>query len=86
MFGMAFHIYIYTNNIKLHRHCKKRRSKILRTLMADSLGVFARATRDLYGVFTSGVLTTIQITTSVGQNLADGPEFSREFWSRPEEE
>ena len=48
-----------------------------------SLDDFARAPRNHDGIFTSGVSTANQITTLVGQNLADRPKFLRDFWSGP---
>ena len=48
-----------------------------------SLEDFARAPRNHDNIFTSGVSTANQITSLVGQNLADRPEFLRDFWSGP---
>ena len=44
---------------------------------------FARAPRNHDGIFISGVSTANQITSLVGQNLADRPEFLRDFWTGP---
>ena len=63
-----WHISIYTNKIKLHRHVivRKKGSTFLRTLMAVSLEDFATAARNHSDAFTSGVLTANQITSLVG--------------------
>ena len=75
-----WHISIYTNKIKLHRprHCKNKRQQIVSYTYG---GLVSRTSRD--GIFTSGVSTANQITSLVGQNLADRPEFLRDFWSGP---
>ena len=81
-----WHISIYTNKIKLHRprHCENKRQQIFFVhLWRISLEDFARAPRNHDGIFTSGVSTANQITNFVGQNLADRPEFLKDFWSGP---
>ena len=81
-----WHISIYANKIKLHRprHCKEQKgANFFVHLWRISPEDFARALRNHDGIFTSGVSTANQITSLVGQNLADRPEFLRDFWSGP---
>ena len=68
-----WHISIYTNEIKLHypRHCKNKRQQIFSHTYGGSVSR------------TSGVSIANQITSLVGQNLADRPEFLGDFWSGP---
>ena len=87
-----WHISIYTNKIKLHRprHCKNKRQQIFSYTYGGlvsrnncCLKDFTRAPRNHDGIFTSSVSTANQITSLVGQNLADRPEFLSDFWSGP---
>ena len=81
-----WHISIYTNKIKLHRprHCKNKREQIFSYTYGALVSRISRELRAItMAFFTSGVSTANQITSLVGQNLADRPEFLRDFWSGP---
>ena len=77
-----WNISIYTNKIELHRsrHCKNKRQQIFSYTYG---GLVSRTSRNHDGIFSSGVSTANQITSLVGQNLADRPEFLRDLWSGP---